>query len=333
MASVPGFRDDRLTTGHAHTDLTARTFTHVAGRSPTVSPVVILTLRDPDRHGCGSGDGCACGDGGPARVPVLACADALRAAGATPELVTAESDADIDVVVKRVVAGEARLVVAAATDAEVRAVVRRMVRLLAPPPSRRPDDLPANRTVPDLPPLAVLPLAPAVPPLCTVLGLPTTPADVAMATLDGRVRRWDLLRTEGSVTLHAVLLGGFDGGTPAPLRARIEVDDTVLSDGSETLLAAAIVNAGSSDVDGLPLVPRAASDDGLVEVAVAVPQLRRRLLRTADVRVEVRRARGRAMSVAPADGAIRSVDDGVVGPITRKRSWWTEPGAWATYGP
>lgn len=298
-----------------------------------MSPVVILTLRDPDRHGCGSGDGCACGNGGPARVPVLACADALRAAGVTAELVTATSDADIDVVVKRVAAGEARLVVAAATDAEIRAVVRRMVRLLAPPPSKRPDDLPANRTVPDLPPLAVLPLTPAVPPLCTVLGLPTAPADVAMATLSDRVRRWDLLRTEGSVTLHSVLLGGFDGSTPAPLQARIEVDDTVLSDGSEIILAAAIVNAGSSDVDGLPLVSHAASDDGQVEVAVAIPHLRRRLLRTADVRVEVRRGRGRAMSIAPAAGAVRSVDDGVVGPITRKRSWWTEPGAWATYGP
>src|SRR5690606_36340015 len=155
-------------------------------------------------------------------------------------------------------------------------------------------------------------LAPALPPLCSDLGLPTTPTDVAMATLGGRVRRWDLLRTEGSVTLHAVMLGGFDKGSPVPVRARIEVDDTVLSDGSETLLAAAIVNAGSSTLDGLPLVPSATSDDGLVEVAVAVPLLRRRLLRTADVRVEVRRARGRAMSVTPSAGEVRSVDDGVV---------------------
>jgi len=296
-----------------------------------VPPVVILTLRDPVRHGCASGDACGCSVDGPARVPILACADVLRAGGATVELATAESDAEIDVVVKRVAAGEARLVLAAATDAEVRAVVRRAVRTLAPPPSRRPDDLPDNRTVPDLPPLAVLPLTPAVPPLCAALELPTTPTDVAMATLEGRVRRWDLLRTEGSVTLHGLLLGGFDGSSPAPLRARIEVDDTVLSDGSEILLAAAIDNAGSSEVDGLPLVLGARSDDGLVDVAVAVPILRRRLLRTADVRVEVRRARGRALSVTPHVDSIRSVDDGVVGPITRKRSWWTEPGAWATY--
>jgi hypothetical protein len=305
-----------------------------------VPPVVILTLRDPSRHGCGGGDACACGESAPVRVPVLACSDALKAGGAVVELVTADSDADIDVVVKRVVAGEARLVVAAATDAEVRAVVRRTVRALAPPPSQRPDDLPANRTVPDLPPLAVLPLAPAVPPLCSALGLPTAPSDVAMATLGGRVRRWDLLRTEGSVTLHGVLLGDFGAGSrgarsepAAPLRARIEVDDTVLSDGSETLLAVAISNAGGSEVDGLPLVPAATADDGQIEVAVAVPMLRRRLLRTADVRVEVRRARGRAMSVLPHVDSIRSIDDGVVGPITRKRSWWSEPMAWATYLP
>jgi hypothetical protein len=265
-------------------------------------------------------------------VPVLACADALRATGTTAELVTAGSDAEIDIVVKRVVAGDARLVVAAAADAEVRAVVRRLVRELAPAPSLRPDDLPANRTVYDLPALAVLPLAPAVPALCGALGLPTSPLDVAMATVDGHVRRWDLLRTEGgSATLHGVLLGGSDEGAPAPVRARIEVDDLVLTDGSETLLAAAICNAGSSDADGLPMVAGATSDDGLVEVAVAVPVLRRRLVRQADVRVEVRRARGRAVSIAPYQDAVRCVDDGVVGRITRKRSWWTEPGAWATY--
>jgi hypothetical protein len=275
-------------------------------------------------------------------VPVLACADALRAGGAAVEPVAAGCDDDIDHVVERVVAGEARLVVAAASDAEVRAVVRRMVRALAPSPSRRPDDLPVDRTVYDLPPLAVLPLAPAVPPLCAVLDLPATAADVAKATLSGRARRWDLLRTEASVTLHSVLLGGFGGGSrrsrggpsgvaPAAVRARIEVDDTVLTDGTETVLAAAVGNAGTSEVDGLPLIPGTCGDDGLVEVAVAVPVLRRHLLRSADVRVEVRRARGRAMSITPTADPIRSVDDGVVGPISRKRSWWTEPGAWATY--
>ena len=278
--------------------------------------VVILTLRDPSQHGCGGGDACACGSGGPVRVPVLACADALRAADATAELVTAGSEAEIDEVVARVVAGEVRLVVAAATDPEVRAVVRRFARALAPRASQRPDDLPA------------------IPPLCPALDLPTAAEDVALAVVGGRTRRWDLLRTEGgSVTLHSVLLGGFDGSNPAPLRARIEVDDTVLTDGSEAVLACAVSNAGSSDVEGLPLVSDAGADDGLVEVAVAVPTLQRRLLRPAEPRVEVRRARGRAMSVTPRDSSVRCVDDSVVGPITRKRSWWTEPGAWATYVP
>lgn len=294
--------------------------------------VVILTLRDPAQHGCGGGDACACGAEGPVRVPVLACADALRAGGATVDLVTAGSDADIDAAVKAVEAGEARLIVAAASDAEVRAVVRRMVRHLSPPPSKRPPELPANRTVLDLPPLSVLPLAPAVPALVYALDLPTSPADVATATLTGRERRWDLLRNDASsVTLHGCLLGGLDHGKPAAFRARIEVDDTVLTDGDESVLACAVRNAGASDVDGLPLVLAAGADDGLVEVAIAVPILRRRLIRQADVQVEVRRARGRAMSVTPRDGDIRSVDDGVIGPITRKRSWWTEPGAWGTY--
>jgi hypothetical protein len=294
--------------------------------------VVILTLRDPVQHGCGGEDDhCACGTSGAVRVPVLACADALRGGGAQVETVTAESDGEIDDVAKAVTAGEARLVVAAATDAEVRAVVRRLVRLHAPAASRRPDDLPMNRTIYDLPPLSILPLAPALPPLCTTLALPTDPAQVAAVTLGDRIRRWDLLRTQGSTTLQGVLLGGLDGDDPAPLRARIEVDDTVLSDGEEIVLACAIRNAGPSSVDGLPLVLGADATDGEVEVAVAVPTLRRRLVRPAEIRYEVRRARGRAMSVTPRDGAIRCVDDGIVGPITRKRSWWTEPGAWATY--
>ncbi len=297
-----------------------------------VAQVVILTLRDPTQHGCGGGDACACGTAGPVRVPALACADALRAGGATVELVTAGSDADIDAAVKPVEAGEARLVVAAATDAELRAVVRRMVRHLSPPPSKRPPELPPNRTVFDLPPLAVLPLTPAVPSLVPVLDLPTSPGDVAAAVLGGRERRWDLLRNDGgSVTLHGCLLGGLDQGQPAAFRARIEVDDTVLTDGEETVLACAVRNAGESDVDGLPLVIGASPDDGLLEVAVAVPVVKRRLVRAADVQVEVRRARGRAMSVTPRNGVIRSVDDGVIGPLSHKRSWWTEPGAWATY--
>src|SRR6185312_16334075 len=84
------------------------------GRPTTVHRVVILTLDD----------GCAA-----PRVPVLACRDALRAAGAQASLVTAGSDAEIDAAL----AGDgARLIVAAAADGQVRAVVRRLVRRHAP---------------------------------------------------------------------------------------------------------------------------------------------------------------------------------------------------------
>jgi hypothetical protein len=303
-----------------------------------VLQVVILTLREPDNghHACDCGDGtCATASKEtPVRVPVRACADALRTGGAGVELVTACSDAEIDDAVKPVEAGEARLVIAASTDAEVRGVVRRIVRRYAPPPSKRPADLPPDRTVFDLPPLAILPMSPAVPALVPALGLPATPDAVAAAVLGGAERRLDLLRTDaGSVTLHGGLLAGLVGppDRAATFRGRIEVDDAVLSDGSERLLACAVVNAGRSEVDGLPLVPGAIADDGLVEVAVAVPVVRRRLLREASVRIEVRRARGRAMSVTPHEDTIALTDDGVRGELTRKRSWWTERNAWSVY--
>ena len=291
--------------------------------------VVILTLSDPAGHG----DACGRGDADTPRVPVLACADALRAGGATVALVTAGSDADIDTALKPVEAGDARLVVAAATDAELRAVVRRLVRRYAPPPSNRPTDLPPDRTVFDLPPLALLSLTPAVPDLVGLLDLPRGPAEVAAAVLAGRERRLDLLRHDGgSVTLAGALIGGADaGGKVAPWRGRIEVDDVVLTDGEEPVLAFSLRNAGSSEVDGLALVAAADPTDGRVEVAVAVPMLKRHLLRQASVRVEVRRAQGRGVSVTPRDADVPYVDDGVAGMLNRKRSWWVERGAWGAY--
>ncbi|MER7473093.1 hypothetical protein ABT351_20610, partial [Micromonospora sp. NPDC000018] len=156
--------------------------------------VVLLTLgseRDAAGGACGSGGACCGGATGheadadstadkagercdTPRVPVLACADALTARGARVETVTARSDAEIDEVLARFDGpprpdgltwpdpdSKTRLVVATASDAQLRAVVRRLVRRYAPPPSRRPDDLPGNRTVPDLPPIGVLPLDPA----------------------------------------------------------------------------------------------------------------------------------------------------------------------------
>ncbi|MFS8499727.1 MAG: hypothetical protein FWJ70_16175, partial [Micromonosporaceae bacterium] len=158
-----------------------------SGRTVPVVNVLALSLADP-------------GEGGTVRVPVRACADALAAAGATLEPVTATSDAEIDQVLARL-DGPARpdglpwpdpdprtrLVVAVAADAQLRAVLRRMVRRWAPPPSRRPPDLRSDRTVPDLPPVGLLPLGPASSggDLVDRLGLPRQPEAVAAAVLAG----------------------------------------------------------------------------------------------------------------------------------------------------
>ena len=282
------------------------------------------------------------------RVPVLACADALRDAGARVETVIATSDGDIDEVIQRFDAGarsdgltwpdadsKLRLVVASAADGQLRAVVRRMVRRYAPPPSRRPSDLAEDRTVPDLPPLAILPLdTAATTDLAAQLDLPRTPEDVATAVLSGPVRRVDLLRNDGgSVTVDGALVGGADeNGRAVPWHGRVEVDDAVLSDGTDPILACAIGNgAGYAAFDGLPLLTHGDPTDGRVEVAVAVPVVVRKRFRASRVRVEVRRARGRAVSVLPRDGDLPFLDDGVAGTMNRKRSWWTEAGAWAVY--
>ncbi|BFU48132.1 diacylglycerol kinase family protein [Krasilnikovia sp. MM14-A1004] len=311
--------------------------------------------------GCGSGDGaCGSGDGacgdhevcaprqGLARTPVLACADALRDAGARVEMVTASSDAEIDAVIARFDAeprtdglswpdadSKLRLVIATAADGQLRAVLRRLVRRYAPPPSRRPADLADGRTVPDLPPVAILPLDPGgTTDLAAQLGLPREPAAVAAAALGGTVRRLDLLRNDGgSVTLDGALVGGADGsGRAVPWRGRVEVDDAVLTDGDDPVLACAIGNgSGYAEFDGLPLLTGVDPADGRVEVAVAVPVTVKQRLRKTRVRVEVRRARGRAVSILPRDGDLPFLDDGVDGTMSRKRSWWTEPGVWAVY--
>ncbi len=321
--------------------------------------VILLSLAE------GAGPGDACGGGGcgacaspaaaspPAatcapRVPVLACADALRAAGARVETVVAASDAEIDAVVARfdgdprpdgltwpAIDGKLRLVVATATDGQLRAVIRRFVRRYAPPPSKRPADLPADRTVPDLPPVALLPLdSAATSDLAAQLGLPRTPAEVAKIALSDRVRRLDLLRNDGgSVTVDGALVGGADAkGRAVPWRGRVEVDDAVLSDGTDPVLACAIGNAGGyATFDGLPLLTEGNPADGRVEVAVAVPVVVKQRFKASRVRIEVRRARGRAVSVLPRDGDLPYLDDGVSGTMNRKRSWWTEAGAWAVY--
>lgn len=327
--------------------------------------VVLLTLgseRDASGGGCGSGGAC-CGGAAEAagetpeercetpRVPVLACADALTARGARVELVTARSDAEIDEVLARLDGparaegltwpdpdSKIRLVVATASDGQLRAVLRRLVRRYAPPPSRRPENLPGNRTVPDLPPIGVLPLDPArsgtAQDLAAQLGLPRDPAAVAAAVLDGTPRRLDLLRNDGgSVTLDGALLGAADdAGRPLHWRARVEVDDAVLTHGEDPILACAIGNAGGyARLGDVTLLANPDPADGRVEVAVAVSVITRSPLGRKKVRIEVRRARGRAVAVVPRDEKVPFLDDGVEGELSRKRSWWIEPGAWAVW--
>jgi hypothetical protein len=285
-----------------------------------VPEVVLLSLSDrPDQR---------------PGTAVLGCADLLRSGGARVTLRAAGADAEVDAALRPLIQGDAELVIAAATDGQLRAVLRRLVRQYAPPPSQRPAGLPADRTVPDLPPVGVLPVVATSPPeLVARLGLPVTPAAVARAVLGRNIRRFDLLRHDGgSITLHGALIGGVDSaGVARPWRGRVEVDDAVLTDGVDPIVACAVTNAGASEVDGLPLASATAADDGLVEVAVAVPVLHRRLLRASRPRYEVRRAQGRAVAVTPRPGPVPLLDDGVAGELTRKRSWWVEPALWAAY--
>jgi len=282
-----------------------------------VVDVVVLAIGDD--AGCGT------------RTPILACRDALRAASAEVEVVVANADADLDAALK----SDARFVVASAADGQLRAVIRRLIKLYAPAPSKRPADLPDDRTTPDLPPVGVLPLGPDAGDLASRLGLPREPAEVAEAVLGGHAKRLDLLRTDsGSVTLDGALLGGVDErGRAAGFRARVEVDDAVLTDGMEQILVAVVANADRyASFDGLPLVTTADCADGVLDVAVALPNLRRRPFGRPRVEMEVRRAHGRAVTITPRE-EIPFIDDGVDGSLTHKRSWWMERGAWAVYIP
>ena len=310
--------------------------------------VVILSLAEGAGDSCGGGcGGCGSSCASP-RVPVLQCAEALTTQGARVDTVLAGSDAEIDAALARFDGeprpdgltwpdpdSKTRLIIATALDGQLRAVLRRLVRRYAPPPSKRPADLATGRTVPDLPAVALLPLDVAnTTDLAAQLGLPRTPRGVAEAVLAGQVRRLDLLRNDaGSVTLDGALLGGSDDdGRAVPWRGRVEVDDAVLSDGDDPILACAIGNGGGyAEFDGLRLLADGDPTDGRVEVAVAVPKVVKQRFRRTKVQVEVRRARGRAVSVRPRDGEVQFLDDGVAGSTSRKRSWWTEAGVWAVY--
>ncbi len=319
---------------------------------PTMHAVILSLASSPetDAAACGTGGcGSLCGSAEPKcaagpRVPVLVCRDTLSAAGYEVELITATSDKEIDAVIARL-DGAARtdgliwpgtdgpaLIVAAESDSQVRAVVRRMVRRWAPAPSKRPGDLVDGRTLPDLPPIALLPMHHETD-LADRLGLARDPADVAKAVIAGKIQRVDLFRNDGgSITLHGALLGGVDAsGQAAPWAGVVVVDDITLSDGREPLLACAVANAnGYASIDEIALAPAATATNGSLTVAVAVPVTTRSRLGRLRVRVEVRRATGRAASISPR-AEVPFIDDGVAGVLTRKRSWWIERGAWAVY--
>lgn len=254
-------------------------------------------------------------DSGP-RTQVLACADALRAGGAEVRLTDAVDDAGID----QVVTDTPRIVVAADSDAQIRAVVRRAVRRLAPPPGERPSDLADDRTVGELPPLAVLGLA-QQPEIVAHFGLPDTPQAVAKAVLGGTVKRTDVLRNDGGgVTIHGVRIGGGD----RPWRAQIALDDTIITDGKESLVTSVVANGtGYAEVDGLPLCEPDPAD-GELNIAVATPVLHRGLIKRR-TRIEVRRGAGRAVAITPMS-PVPIIDDGTVDELKRKRTWWMERG-------
>ncbi|QSB05295.1 hypothetical protein [Natronoglycomyces albus] len=269
-----------------------------------------------------------CSSGGP-RTQVLTLVDELKARGVSADTVEASNESVIDEVVK---SGRA-IVVAADTDAQLRAVVHRCVRILAPPPSKRPDDLPKDRTVPDLPPLGVLALG-ETPGLVGRLGLPSTPGEVAEAMVAGNVKRTDFFRHDGGgITLDGVRIGGGD----YLWRGVVALDDAVLSDGSEQIITCVVANAdGFAQANGMTLVEPSPTD-GQMDVAVAVPVVvparwgigKLRFGRPRQ-RIEVRRARGRAVQVAPSDDT-KLIEDGIVEDLKRKRSWWIERGAVGWY--
>jgi hypothetical protein len=295
----------------------------------------------------------ALGEGSGSRVPVLACRDALRA-GAEVTVVQAETEADVDAAVAGPLGDPSARLVIAGGDVAAATVLRRMVRRVRPRGGDR-TGLRDDRTIPDLPPVGLLPLDTRAEhdgshdDLVAHLGLPRSPELIAEAVLGAQVRRLDLLRTDsGAVTLHGAVVGAADQhGNTVPYAARVDVDSTVLSDGSEPLLATVVVNAaGYGTVGGVPLVTAADPGDGAIDVAVATTVTSGGRLRRRKSRVEVRRATGRAVAITvrPPDGSgdldgtaadsdpgVPYVQDGTAGTLRAKRTWWMERGAWAVF--
>ena len=225
-------------------------------------------------------------------------------------------------------------VVATASDAQLRAVLRRMVRRYAPPPAAAPPTSPGNRTVPDLPPLGILPLTPGgATDLVAQLGLPLDPAAVAAAVLAGRTRRLDLLRNDGgSVTLDGALSA--PRTSPAgPCTGAAGSRSTTPSSPTATSRcwpARSATPAGTPSLDGLPLLTDADPADGR---STWPWRCRWSPVAAGDASDALRGPPGERpgrRGDSPRLG--RAVlDDGVEATLNRKRTWWIEPQAWAVF--
>ena len=308
-----------------------------------------MRRRRPRGHGNrhDRGHGCTDRAGAGARLRRRAAA-----AGARVQTVTADSDAEIDAVLARLdgppradgltwpdADGKTRLVVATAADGQLRAVVRRLVRRYAPPPSRRPSTCPPTvrcRTCPRSP------YSRSIRPVNRSARSRRPARPAARSGRRGRrgARRPDApprpapqRRRLGDPGRRADRRGATTRARPRPWRGRVEVDDAVLSDGEDPLVACA-----SPTPPATPNCRRAAA---------AHPAPTRRTGRSR-WRSRCRSSPGRgsagagcgSRSAGHTGGRQRSllvtaelpyVDDGVAGTLTRKRSWWIEPGAWAVY--
>jgi len=238
---------------------------------------------------------------------VDAAAAVLTGAGGV-EVVTASSPAEVDAALDR---QAGRRLVLAGGDRDLHRLVRRLWRR---------GDLGI--------PVGLVPLGPDHG-LASRLRLPLDSAQAAGAVLTGHPRAVDLIRSDGggNVVVGAVHIGeGWDGegwtGRLAAFRGQrgtplhVNVDDAVLADGGRRLLAVAITAV-----------------EGELEVVLRGPPAPVVGTGGQPFRL-VRRARGRAVSVAAAPRVEVSVTaDGEPGTLRGRRSWWVEVGAWSVICP
>lgn len=252
---------------------------------------------------------------------VEAARGVLSSAGMV-ELVEVSSPAGVDETLDRL-AGR-RLVVAGG-DASLHLVLRRLWAR---------GELAAT-------PVGLLPLG-AGADLAVHLGLPTDPAAAAEIAVAGRLRRLDLLRSDGGggIAVNAVRIGRpgrAAGGLRRLLRPpgwplHVNVDDQLLADGRTPVLTVVIGNG--STIGGRRMLPHADPGDGALDVLVLGPSGRALAGTAGQPWRLVRSCRGRAATVSPPPGVTVPIEvDGEVATLTGRRSWWVEPAAWSAVVP